>query len=467
MPLAPHTRRSAARRFFSLFTISIFLFSIAWTGVQAATRHPPIERPELGNEQATIGLSKGKPKHPDFSQYIDLASLPKHKLHAGGGRIVFVGDIHGMDKSFKQLLKKLKFDANHDTLIHTGDVILKGPHSRKVVQELIRINAWGVRGNQDQKVVEWRGWIDWVLSQDGGKQWLKKMEKRADALDKPTKDDYKRFKEAAAAKGWAIPKGWKFGDEIYRLARDLKAEEHQYLLSMPVALHIPSLHTIVVHAGLLPLDPRRKVISPRQPLSHPPKSHNQTEAALRNLQELALLTDIPQNTDPWTKMNLRTVLNNGKVSRDKGGVPWNTLWHKVIKLCDGFDVQPTSNSTASEFSAEDGWAEWVEAELKGVKSLPCREVTVVYGHSAARGLDIMKWSKGLDTGCVYNLRLTALVLGKPWKASSSNVNVTVVDEDMYQVDEALDGEVVSFGKKGRGKIVQVRCAEGKDRLQQD
>ncbi|ELU35970.1 Metallophos domain-containing protein [Rhizoctonia solani AG-1 IA] len=155
-------------------------------------------------------------KPPDFSKYIDLASLPKHELRAGGGRIVFVGDIHGMDK---KLLKKLNYDANHDMLIHTGDIILKGPQSRKVIQELMQINALGVRGNQDQKVVEWRGWIEWVLSQEGGKPWLKKMEKRVEALKKPTKEDYKQFKKAASAKGWSIPDGWKFGDQIYQLAR--------------------------------------------------------------------------------------------------------------------------------------------------------------------------------------------------------------------------------------------------------
>ncbi|KAG8715540.1 hypothetical protein FRC11_003291 [Ceratobasidium sp. 423] len=245
--------------------------------------------------------------------------------------------------------------------------------------------------------------------------------------------------------------------------RRLKPEEYQYLLSLPISLHIPSLHTIVVHAGILPMDPRRKIVSPRQPLSHLPKSDNQTEPVLRNLQELALFTDIPQNTNPWAKMNMRSILNNGKVSKDKDGLPWSDLWHKVIKLCDGFDVQLTGNSTAAEFTAEDGWPEWVENDFKGVKSLPCKDVTVVYGHAASRGLDIKKWSKGLDTGCVYNLQLTALVLGKPWKAGSSSVNATVADEDMYQVDEELDGEVVEFGKKGRGMIVQVRCTGGAGR----
>ena len=34
------------------------------------------------------------------------------------------------------------------------------------------------------------------------------------------------------------------------------------------------------------------------------------------------------------------------------------------------------------------------------KGLPCMPVSIVYGHAAARGLDINRWSFGLDTGCV-------------------------------------------------------------------
>jgi predicted phosphodiesterase len=82
----------------------------------------------------------------------------------------------------RRLLDKVHFDAAHDTLVHVGDIIVKGPHSRRVLQELILLGALGVRGNQDQKVVEWRGWIEWVLGHKGGKAWLKKMEKHLDAM---------------------------------------------------------------------------------------------------------------------------------------------------------------------------------------------------------------------------------------------------------------------------------------------
>jgi len=42
----------------------------------------------------------------------------------------------------------------------------------------------------------------------------------------------------------------------------------------------------------------------------------------------------------------------------------------------------------------------VDATAKG---LPCMPTSVVYGHAAARGLDINRWTFGLDTGCVSHL----------------------------------------------------------------
>lgn len=36
--------------------------------------------------------------------------------------------------------------------------------------------------------------------------------------------------------------------------------------------------------------------------------------------------------------------------------------------------------------------------------------TVIYGHDSRRGLQLRRWTKGLDTGCVKGGRLTALII---------------------------------------------------------
>jgi hypothetical protein len=46
------------------------------------------------------------------------------------------------------------------------------------------------------------------------------------------------------------------------------------------------------------------------------------------------------------------------------------------------------------------------------KTLPKSDrTTVIYGHDSKRGLQIEKYSMGIDTGCVKGGRLTAAVIG--------------------------------------------------------
>ena len=43
-------------------------------------------------------------------------------------------------------------------------------------------------------------------------------------------------------------------------------------------------------------------------------------------------------------------------------------------------------------------------------STPSTTMTVIYGHDAAKSLNIRKYTKGLDSGCVYGRKLSALVI---------------------------------------------------------
>ena len=46
-----------------------------------------------------------------------------------GGRIMAVGDIHGMYDKLKMLMRRIKFDPAQDKLIFLGDTIDRGPGS--------------------------------------------------------------------------------------------------------------------------------------------------------------------------------------------------------------------------------------------------------------------------------------------------------------------------------------------------
>jgi len=90
-----------------------------------------------------------------------------------------------------------------------------------------------------------------------------------------------------------------------------------------------------------------------------------------------LVPDIPlEQQDPYQVMNMRTIdLKTRVPSEARDGTPWEKFWnHRQKKL-------PAEERT-----------------------------TVIYGHDRKRGMNIEKYSKGLDSGCVSGGHLTALVI---------------------------------------------------------
>jgi hypothetical protein len=89
-------------------------------------------------------------------------------------RLILIGDIHGMHSSLLRLLKRAHYNPEVDILVPTGDMLTKGgvDGSLKVMEFLRtqnqknRNSVRAVRGNQDQPVVEWRGWIEWIEQLD-------------------------------------------------------------------------------------------------------------------------------------------------------------------------------------------------------------------------------------------------------------------------------------------------------------
>ncbi|KAG8962915.1 hypothetical protein FRC03_003644 [Tulasnella sp. 419] len=374
---------------------------------------------------------------PDLSNYVHLETLNGKALNLDDPdqRIIMVGDLHGMIHSLDNLLDKLDYNSSHDRLIHLGDITSKGPHSNELLSRFARFNTTGVRGNNDQKVIEWYSWFSWVKTHRGGAKWLRALfEENLTPKDAEKMGLWKSLK-------YKYPKDWEWGGDHFTIAKDMAPEDFHYLASLPIVLYLPTLHTFMVHAGLLPIDPQHSIHGHNQPLAHLPKKpklrkDGKNIEAVRIAQELSILTDIPGNREPFIKLNMRDVhdgvpVRKGPAKHDDNS-PWSELWNDVIKRCKGFDAE-------------------------GRKELPCYPFTVVYSHASSRGLDLKRWSKGLDTGCVNGDGLTALILhGGPATESVPPSDSYLLKGDDDDDDDQRD-EMVRFGENRRARLVTVPC----------
>lgn len=89
--------------------------------------------------------------------YPHMSTLPAPLLPTDPSaprRLIIVGDVHGHLKSLEALLRKAEFSrARGDTVILAGDLVNKGPDSAGVVALAMRIGAFGVRGNHEDRVL--------------------------------------------------------------------------------------------------------------------------------------------------------------------------------------------------------------------------------------------------------------------------------------------------------------------------
>lgn len=188
------------------------------------------------------------------------------------------------------------------------------------------------------------------------------------------------------------------------IERYLSKSSYKYLLDLPLVLHFPSLHTFVVHAGLLPHDPLKALSEPSQPLSIADTTMNASSA--RSEEEISILHDIPQNTVPWNLINMRSVRTKGKrkgepTKSSSKGKPWSKLWNKQMGRCHGPGAWESSEDIESETweDAEDDVAQQDEVDKRDdgddsddsddddveEDSLKCSPVTVIYGHAGESG----------------------------------------------------------------------------------
>ena len=70
-------------------------------------------------------------------------------------RTIVVGDVHGCRQELETLLERVSFTSG-DRLVFVGDLVARGPDSLGVLDVVRRTGAVVVRGNHEQKLLDWR-----------------------------------------------------------------------------------------------------------------------------------------------------------------------------------------------------------------------------------------------------------------------------------------------------------------------
>lgn len=70
-------------------------------------------------------------------------------------RTIIVGDVHGCRRELERLLDRVRFSSG-DRLVFVGDSIARGPDTRGVLDIARSTGALVVRGNHEQKLLDWR-----------------------------------------------------------------------------------------------------------------------------------------------------------------------------------------------------------------------------------------------------------------------------------------------------------------------
>ncbi|KAH9231038.1 hypothetical protein K456DRAFT_1810723, partial [Colletotrichum gloeosporioides 23] len=355
--------------------ILIAAFFIITTLFLAAARLASFDLPSIRRQQskpkpkpspADAPMSYGETARPGFTDLsVHITTLPDRHVPSRanpGRRLVIVGDVHGMRASLDALLADLAFDtARGDHLVLAGDMVNKGPDSRGVVDLAMRLGASAVRGNHEDRV---------LLAHRNMKKTHNPDEDTDDDLELPV---------------------FPHGDSAERAtAKSLSKKHIDWLSTLPVILDAGTIESlgnlVVVHAGLVP--------------------------------GLAL-----KSQDPWAVMNMRGLVYPREELRRQEAKNALEEYRKTHTAAPGITDnmieqeherrrKPDDRVIAVPTDRRDGSSSWPKAWNKHQKSLPENEprTAVAYGHDSKKGLNIDKYTFGLDSGCVNGGELSALVI---------------------------------------------------------
>jgi len=299
----------------------------------------------------------------------------------GKRRLIFIGDIHGCKRELLDLLKAVGFNKDTDKIIATGDVLAKGPDSPGVIDTLISLDALSVRGNHEDRI---------LLAAHSRSSTSDSLEINDDA---PLETNTEASIDVSSGKSRGA------GLKGEALLPYLKPHHLKWMRSLPLIIHIPALappkHPAPATTDLDVLGHKKN------------KKQRKTFKILDdiNVVHAGLVPSVPLlRQDPFSVMNMRSMspANHTPSENRKKGIPWERVWgwynDRMARTHSSFTGWLFGSTTESNDE---------ESQLLVKHSKPS---VVVYGHDSPRGLNLKRWSKGLDSGCVNGDKLSAMVL---------------------------------------------------------
>lgn len=296
---------------------------------------------------------------PDIAPLIRVATIPdSQKLSSGTERrLIIVGDVHGQYHEFKKLLKKLHFKQERDLVVLLGDFTTKGPGSLDVIDKAIDIGAMCVRGNHEDELVSLYAEahhldIPKTYPPHASATVMTFGEEPKPTLDPtpgPKRDDDSKLPFPDYSHEAADPN---FKVEVadrhrdWPLAKKMKTHHMKYIQNCPSLLELGNVSKKGINGVAC---------------------HGGLVWHQRDLED--------QN--PEVTLRIRGLLppNYMQPSEDKDGEPWYQYWG--------------------------------DEQRRRPKD---QRYQVFYGHDASKGLQLHKYSRGLDSRCIKGGQLSAYVI---------------------------------------------------------
>lgn len=388
-------------------------------------------------------------------------------------RLVIVGDVHGQKAALEKLLDKVAFDRAADHLVLTGDMTNKGPDSAGVLALAMELGAHAVRGNHDDRVLLARAALD-RDSEDGQARAEAKAAAAVDLETKVYEKGHEKedggqedAKEEYLAREAALLLDRTDRKEVVT-ARTLSPAQVEWLADLPIILNVGRIppisrpnnpggpakgaadaapapapafeNLVVVHAGLVPgvalPDQDPWAVMTMRTLVYPVdderrdavKKYLKDQAAKRDRGKVAAVQAISDDmVDEYLQkiMELQGLSGGGGDGRDRTaagdvalptdgreGTAWWGEWNRYQERLAGPGSRFADGEEERRRAAAGGGDDDDDHHHHGLKG-----TTVVYGHDAKGGLKVPDsygggrgYTYGLDSGCVYGGKLSALVI---------------------------------------------------------